>query len=168
MTREEIQHHLASRFPQANVRADERNEECVIVEACHLLEMARHLKDEPTLCFDYNMVITATDWIDRVDVIYYFMSYEHQHTVALKVQLPNDALEVESLSSIYASANWFEREVWDLFGVRFRGHPDLRRIMMPSDWEGHPLRKNYKHPNLVPLPEKENPATLTGMGHHRI
>lgn len=168
MNRDDVHKHLVERLPQAEVRIDERNEECIIVPASHLVEVARHLKEEPALAFEYNMVITAADWIEHVDVIYYFMSYEHGHVIALKVQLPNDALEVESLAHLWPSANWFEREVWDLFGVRFIGHPDLRRIMMPMDWEGHPLRKHYKHPNYVPLPEKENPATYTGMGHHKI
>lgn len=168
MTRDDILNFLKDRHPHAELRLDERNEEALIVSADHLISVARTLRDEPTLHCDYNMVITAADWIEHVDVIYYFMSYEHMHIVALKVQLPNDALEVETLSGLWESANWFEREVWDLFGVRFKDHPDLRRIMMPQDWEGHPLRKDFKHPNFVPLPEAENPATYTGMGHHRI
>ena len=168
MTREQIAQALRAKFPGVEISLDETNEQALIVPAEHLAELARYLKEEPTLDFVYNMVITAADWIERVDVIYYFMSYQHQHIVALKVQLPNDALRVESLAPIWTSANWFEREVYDLFGVEFTGHPDLRRIMMPSDWEGHPLRKSYKHPNLVPLPEKENPAALAGMGHHSI
>jgi NADH-quinone oxidoreductase subunit C len=168
LTREEILNFLSERHPAAGLAIDERNEEALIVMAEHLLEVARTLRDEPALRFDYNMVITAADWIERIDVISYFMSYEHLHIVALKVQLPMDALEVDSLTSLWASANWFEREVWDLFGVRFKGHPDLRRILMPADWEGHPLRKSYVHPNFVPSPQKENPAAYTGMGHHKI
>lgn len=168
MTRDEILRCLAERFPQAGLCIDERNAEALIVKPEHLLEVAAFLRDEPTLAFDYNMVVTAADWIERVDVISYFMSYQHLHIVALKVQLPNDRLEVDSLSHLWASANWFEREVYDLFGVHFKGHPDLRRILMPQDWEGHPLRKRYRHPNLVPSPQVDNPADLTGMGHHKI
>lgn len=168
MTREEILKCLVERFPQAGLVLDERNEEALIVAPEHLLEVARFLRDEPSLSFDYNMVITAADWIERVDVISYFMSYTHLHRVALKVQLPNSRLEVDSLSALWPSANWFEREVYDLFGVRFHGHPDLRRILMPQDWEGHPLRKSFRHPNFVPTPQGENPAEHTGMGHHKI
>lgn len=168
LTREEIQKVLTERFPQAGIRVDERNEEALILSAEHLLEVAGYLRDDPALHFDYNMVITASDWIEHVDVIYYFMSYEHFHVLALKVALPADDLNVDSLASMWPSANWFEREVWDLFGVRFKGHPDLRRIMLPQDWEGHPLRKNYTHPNFVPTPQGENPATYTGMGHHKL
>ena len=106
--------------------------------------------------------------MEHVDVIHYFMSYQHQHTIALKVRLAEGALEVDSLCALYASSNWFEREVYDLFGVDFKGHPDLRRILMPCDWEGHPLRKNFTHPNLVPLPDQDNPASKAGMGHHKL
>jgi len=167
-TREEILKALSERFAAVSFRLDDTNEQAIIIPPHHLLEVAQFLKNDPSLHFDYNMVITASDWIERVDVVYYFMSYQHLHIVALKVQLPNDALEVDSLCSLWVSANWFEREVYDLFGVHFAGHPDLRRIMMPQDWEGHPLRKNYEHPNFVPIPEKDNPASHTGMGHHRI
>jgi NADH-quinone oxidoreductase subunit C len=168
MTREQIAQALRDKFPKVEVRLDETNEQALIVPADSLYDLASFLRDEPSLDFVYNMVITAADWIERVDVIYYFMSYQHQHIVALKIGLPNDKLQVRSLAPLWTSADWFEREVYDLFGVKFTGHPDLRRIMMPSDWEGHPLRKSYKHPNYVPLPEKDNPAALTGMGHHSI
>lgn len=168
MTREQIAQCLREKFAGSDIRIDDTNEQALIVPSGQLYEIANFLKEEPSLDFVYNMVITAADWIERVDVIYYFMSYQHGHIVALKVALPNERLEVRSVAGLWASANWFEREVYDLFGVQFKGHPDLRRIMMPSDWEGHPLRKGYKHPNLVPLPEKENPAALTGMGHHSI
>lgn len=168
MTREEILSHLIEMRPDAGLRADDRSAETIIVDSKHVLEVARILRDDPKLAFDYLMVITASDWIDRVDVFYSFMSYTHLHTVALKVQLPNERLEVDSLTPLWPSANWFEREAYDLFGVRFTGHPDLRRILMPQDWVGHPLRKSYRHPNLVPTPQGENPAEHTGMGHHKI
>jgi NADH-quinone oxidoreductase subunit C len=166
--RSEILKVLAEQFPKIDLREDDKNEQALCLAADRLGEVARFLKEEPALDFDYNMVITAADWTEHVDVIYYFMSYQHQHIIALKVALPADALVVDTLTSVYPSANWFEREVYDLFGVEFQGHPDLRRIMMPFDWEGHPLRKNYAHPNFVPLPDKDNPASQAGMGHHKI
>jgi len=168
MTRAEILQALVDHFPGVAITEDESNAEALIVPSQDLVEVARFLKEQPELDFDYNMVITAADWIEHVDVIYYFMSYQHQHIVALKIQLPDDALRVRTVSHLWLSANWFEREVYDLFGVQFEGHPDLRRILMPCDWEGHPLRKNFTHPNLVPLPEKDNPAARAGMGHHKI
>lgn len=168
MDRKAILQVLADRFPDAGLRADEKNLQAIVVDAPRLVEVATFLKQEPTLDFDYQMVVTAADWVEHVDVIHYFMSYQHQHTIALKVQLPDGKLEMDSLVPLWASSNWHEREVYDLFGVTFNGHPDLRRILMPCDWEGYPLRKNFTHPNLVPLPENNNPATLTGMGHHKI
>ncbi|MBM3464855.1 MAG: NADH-quinone oxidoreductase subunit C [Armatimonadetes bacterium] len=168
MTRSEILKALGDKFPGVEIKEDDTNPEALIVPADNLVELASHLKDDPALSFKYNMVITAADWVEHVDVIYYFMSYEHGHTVALKVQLPNERMKVHTLAGVWRSANWFEREVYDLFGVIFEGHPDLRRIMMPADWDGHPLRKGYQHPNFVPLPGKDNPASKTGMGHHTI
>lgn len=168
MTRSEILKAIQDKFPDVEAKEDELNVESIIVPSDHLVDIARFLKSEPSIDMDYNMTITAADWLERVDVIYYFMSYTLQHIVALKVQLPNDGLRVKTISDLWASADWFEREVYDLFGVVFEGHPDLRRIMLPADWEGHPLRKGFQHPNLVHLPENTNPATHTGMGHHTI
>ena len=78
-------------------------------------------------------------------MIYHLYSIPFNRSLALRVVLPRDNPEVESLAGIWKSANWLEREVFDMYGVRFRGHPDLRRILMPADWEGFPLRKDYQH-----------------------
>ncbi len=79
----------------------------------------------------------------RFEVVYHLHSIERNQRVRLKCRLEGDAPEIESVTSVWRSADWYEREVFDLFGIRFRKHPDLRRIMMPDDWEGHPLRKDY-------------------------
>ena len=79
----------------------------------------------------------------RFEVVYHLHSIERNERVRLKCRLEGDDPEIESVTSVWRSANWYEREVFDLFGIRFRNHPDLRRIMMPDDWEGHPLRKDY-------------------------
>jgi NADH-quinone oxidoreductase subunit C len=79
----------------------------------------------------------------RFEVVYHLHSIEHHQRVRLKCRLPGDNPEIESVTSVWRGANWFERETFDLFGIRFRNHPDLRRIMMPEDWEGYPLRKDY-------------------------
>lgn len=90
--------------------------------------------------------LTCVDWYPmdpRFEVVYLFHSIRHNVRVRLKCLLPAEAPEIDSIVSIYRAADWYEREVFDLFGVRFRNHPDLRRILMPNDWEGHPLRKDY-------------------------
>jgi len=79
----------------------------------------------------------------RFEVVYHLHSIARKSRVRLKCRLSSENPEIESVTSVWRSANWYEREVFDLFGIRFTGHPDLRRIMMPDDWEGHPLRKDY-------------------------
>ena len=79
----------------------------------------------------------------RFEVVYHLHSIERNERVRLKCRLGGGQPEIDSVTSVWRSANWYEREVFDLFGIRFAGHPDLRRIMMPDDWEGHPLRKDY-------------------------
>jgi NADH-quinone oxidoreductase subunit C len=111
-----------------------------------LLEVAKVLRDEPELRFDFLNNVTAVDWIkqDILQVVYHVWSYTHFHEFIVKVDLPRKEPVVPSLVSIWPGANWLEREQFDLLGVLFEGHPDLRRILMPDDWDGHPMRKDYK------------------------
>ena len=107
-------------------------------EACSLLKFE--------LGFEYLADITALDWYPsepRFEVVYHLLAMKSRERVRLKVRLAGDDAHLESVTSVWPAANFFEREVYDLFGVRFAGHPNLRRIMMPEDWEGHPLRKDY-------------------------
>lgn len=87
----------------------------------------------------------------RFEVVYHFFSLTHRHRLRLKVPLEESSPEVDTLTPLWAAANWFEREVWDMFGIRFRGHPDLRRILMYEGFEGHPLRKDYPVNKRQPL-----------------
>jgi len=90
--------------------------------------------------------LTAVDWFPsspRFQLSYHILSFAHQERIRLRVMVDEASLSVESITQVWPSANYYEREVFDLFGVRFDGHPNLRRIMMPDDWVGHPLRKDY-------------------------
>jgi NADH-quinone oxidoreductase subunit C len=117
----------------------------LIVGREHLIDVARWLRDEASARFDFCSDVTATDWpsrAERFDVIYCLYSIPHRQRVRLKVRAgEQDA--VASVTAIWPAANWLEREVFDMFGVRFTGHPDLRRVLMPDEWQGHPQRKDY-------------------------
>ena len=111
----------------------------------HIVEAAQLLRDEYGL--DMLADITASDyWPElqpRFHVVYNFSSLEHLTRLCLRVPLNDDDPQIHTVEGVYASANWFEREIWDMFGIRFEGHSDLRRLLMPRDWEGHPLRKDF-------------------------
>jgi NADH-quinone oxidoreductase subunit C len=117
----------------------------VIVGADRLLEVAGWLRDTPEAAFDFCSDVTVTDWPTRekrFDVIYCLYSVRHRTRVRIKVRLAEPE-PVPSVTGLWPAANWLEREAFDMFGVRFAGHPDLRRILMPEDWQGHPQRKDY-------------------------
>ena len=117
----------------------------LIVPLARLLEVARHLREAPDTAFDMCSDVTASDWpsrAERFDVIYCLYSTRHRHRVRVKVKAAENQ-PVPSVTGIWLSANWLEREVFDMFGVNFIGHPDRRRILMPDDWQGHPQRKDY-------------------------
>jgi len=113
-----------------------------------LVEVARTLRDHPSLRFDFLECVTAVDWpkTQSIEVVYHFFSYTHRHTFVVKVRLGREAPTVPSLTSLWDSADWLEREQYDLMGVTFAGHPDLRRLLLPEDWQGYPLRKDYQQP----------------------
>ena len=117
----------------------------LIVPLARLLEVARHLREAPDAAFDMCSDVTASDWpprAERFDVIYCLYSTRHRHRVRVKVKAAENQ-PVPSVTGIWRSADWLEREVFDMFGVNFTGHPDRRRILMPDDWQGHPQRKDY-------------------------
>jgi NADH-quinone oxidoreductase subunit C len=122
------------------------DEHVVYVTADSLPSVMAWLKREPSQAYDFLADLTAVDYGGGrpLEVVYQLWSIAHKRALRVKVTLPLDALEVDSVVAIWQAANWLEREVFDLFGVHFRGHPDLRRIMMPENYaEGHPLRKDF-------------------------
>ncbi|MBK8290477.1 MAG: NADH-quinone oxidoreductase subunit C [Flammeovirgaceae bacterium] len=120
----------------------------VIIKTESLLSVCELLYKNPTAYFDMLSCVTGIDnGIDTgtMEVIYHLYSIPLNQSIVLKVILPRENPEIESVSTIWKSANWLEREVFDMFGINFKNHPDLRRILMPADWKGYPLRKDYKH-----------------------
>lgn len=120
----------------------------VIIKSEDLLPVCEQLHKNPATYFDMLSCITGIDngvEAGTMEVIYHLYSIPFNQSLTLKVMLPRENPEVESVNSIWKSANWLEREVYDMFGIGFKNHPDLRRILMPADWKGFPLRKDYKH-----------------------
>jgi len=138
----------------------------VVVEPADLLELCRFLKADARLAFDILNCITGADYLEldpkkapkagfepHLEVVYHLSSFTHKHRFVVKVLLPRwkddkpgELPEVPSVAAIWPAADWHEREVFDLAGVMFTGHPDLRRILLADDWVGHPLRKDYEFP----------------------
>jgi len=118
----------------------------ICVAPDHFTSVMRFLRDAPGLAFDYLQLITAVDWIGYFEVVYHLYSMKQGHKIAVKVKVPRENPVIPSVTSLWPAADWHEREQYDLMGVIFEGHPDLRRILCPEDWEGHPLRKDYVQP----------------------
>ena len=124
----------------------DRDEMTIILERSSIRGACALLKDDAECAFNFLSDITCVDWYPsepRFEVVYHLLSIPKKERVRLKVKLDSGSTALESLTSVWPGANYFEREVFDLFGIRFTGHPYLRRILMPEDWEGYPLRKDY-------------------------
>jgi NADH-quinone oxidoreductase subunit C len=146
-----------------------RGEVTVFLARDELLDALVRLRDEPDLAFGFLSSVTATDHPGtdpRFWVVYELRSVEHAHRLRVKVGLPEHDPRVPSVTSLFLTADWHEREAWDLFGIVFDGHPDLDRILLPNDWEGHPLRKDeelggvgtrYKGAFIPPVDERTMP-----------
>ncbi|MFN3306044.1 MAG: NADH-quinone oxidoreductase subunit C [Candidatus Kapaibacteriota bacterium] len=111
-----------------------------------LFDICLELRDNPELDFDYLMCLSGVDFPDTLQVVYHLYSLNKRHKIILKVTVPKENPKVPSVERIWRSADWHEREAYDLFGIIFEGHHNLIRILLPYDWEGYPLRKDYKEP----------------------
>lgn len=121
-----------------------RGEVTVVVDRTELLDVLREFRDDADLRFDFMASVTATDWPahdPRFWMAYDLASWEHIHRLRVKVGVPEGDARVPSVAPMFPTADWHERETYDMFGITFDGHPDLRRIFMPDDWVGHPLLK---------------------------
>jgi NADH/F420H2 dehydrogenase subunit C len=117
----------------------------VLVAAAQILDVMRFLRSSPGAMFDLCSDVTASDWPprpERFDVIYCLFSTRHRHRLRVKAKVAENQ-PIASVTPVWTAAGWLEREVFDMFGIQFSGHPDLRRILMPEDWQGYPQRKDY-------------------------
>ena len=143
-----------------------RGDETVVIRPSSLLALAKFLKETPELDFNYLMDLTAVDYLFfaggriqkeyRFEVVYHFYSIKHNHRLRVKVTVDEKDPEVESLTALWPSANWYEREAWDMYGIRFKGHPNLKRILMYEEFKGHALRKDYPFNKRQPLIGPQN------------
>ena len=155
----EITSLLKQIFPNAvlDIHAH-RSDETIIIERNSLDKVCRFLRDDSRCAFEIMLDITAVDRLEmnlnpRFEIVYHFKSLTHASRIRIKVPLEEDDCKIASISDIWKSADWYERECFDMFGIIFEGHPDLRRILMYEEFEGHPLRKDYPIDKQQPLME---------------
>ncbi len=148
-----INHLYESPVAEGIISAGEFRKACIVqVRPEHLVAVAQFLRDDPHLQYVFLENLCGVDYLGReprFEVVYHLLSFANKHRICLKVALPEDNPTVPSLTSLWATANWQERETYDMFGITFTDHPALERILMPEDWEGYPQRKD------VPLGAEE-------------
>ncbi len=135
---------------------NQHGDETVVVKREALIEIAAFLKENRDFDMNVLMDLTAVDglwmkWYPRFEMVYHFYSLAHNHRLRVKVKVDEKDLNVPTLTQLWPIADWFEREVWDMFGIKFQGHPNLKRILMYEEFVGHPLRKDYPITKRQPL-----------------
>ncbi len=151
MTREELQAQLPELSP--GVTFEEGGEWLNMnVTSGDWKTLSNALKDSPGYEFDYLFCLTCIDWKTHLTMVYHFTSTTHRHHLVVKIKLDRNVPQVETVAHIWRTAEFHEREVFELFGVKFINHPDLRNLILPDEWEGFPLRKDYEDPvNMIKL-----------------
>lgn len=152
-TAPEILQVLQEEFPGRLVKSELNvADPFAVVECGAILEVCTFLKNNHDMAFDTLACLSGVDYKrfkgepERMEVVYHLFSMKLRHKFVLKVELPREHPSLSAVEGIWAIANWHEREAYDMFGIRFEGHSDLRRILCPDDWEGYPLRKDYEQP----------------------
>jgi len=165
MTPEQISQQLAADGLSVTYQ-DSSPDPHILVPVESLIDVAKMLKEDPDLSFDSLMCLSGLDWPEHFEVVYHLFSYKHRHRVTLKVHCSKDNPTVPTVSQIWPTAEWHEREAFDLVGIKFDGHPDPRRILLPEDWEGHPLRKDDQPPtHWHDIPLTPQPSIIADDGN---
>ena len=149
MIPQEIHEKLTARFGDAirSAKLDGVIDPSITVEPHRVLEVALFLRDAGEFLFDALMCLTGMDYTKgKLGVVYHLHSLKWNHKIVIKTEVPAENPHVRSVEAVWKTANWHEREAFDMYGIVFDGHPDLRRILMPDDWEGYPLRKDFAVP----------------------
>jgi NADH-quinone oxidoreductase subunit C len=148
MTPEEILEQLKQKFGDALREAEVKGVEvCLTTTSEHAREVCLLLRD---FGFEYLNCLSGADWVTHLEVVYDLSSLQHPNKAHVRVKMDRENPQVRTVSDLWRAADWHERECYDMFGVRFDGHPDHRRILLPEDWVGYPLRKDYADERMVP------------------
>lgn len=150
MTNEEIKQYITGILPEAVF--DETGEWLnVAIPAQQWKSFAQSLRNSP-FSFDYLFCLTCVDWKTHLTMVYHLSSTSYRHTIVVKAQLDRNNPEIDTVSDIWRTAEFHEREVFEMFGVQFKNHPDLRKLILPDDFEGYPMRKDFEDPvNMIKL-----------------
>ena len=149
MNTAEIHQKLEAKFPgKTRLGEVEVGDTFVVVESDTIADVSLWCRDEPETAFDTLHCLSGVDYPadEKLQVVYHLFSLKQRHWLVLKVDLPRDEPKVGTVEGVWRTANWHEREAFDLYGIVFQGHSDLRRILLPDDWEGYPLRKDWEWP----------------------
>jgi NADH-quinone oxidoreductase subunit C len=128
--------------------SDKNSDPFIKINAPRIVEVCLFLRDEPDFKFDYMVNLSGMDYTKNLTVVYHLYSLDLKHRIVLKVELNRESPNVPSVEKVWKTANWHEREAYDMFGIMFENHPFMVRILCPYDWEGFPLRKDYKTPDF--------------------
>ncbi len=150
MTAQEIHDIIKAKFPDSVLESklETISNPFIKIQPEKILEVVQFLKNDERLQFDFLSCLSGVDYKGKLGVVYHLFSMTQKHKMVLKVEVPTESPNIPSVESVWKTANWHEREAFDLYGINFIGHPDLRRILLPDDWEGHPLRKDYQTPEF--------------------
>jgi len=150
MTPQEIQDALKAKFGDAVLESKlDASQPWIKIAANKAKSIGFFLRDEPSLQFDFMSCLSGVDYNDgNLGIVYHLFSMAHSHKIVLRANTPKDNPHIQSVSEVWGTANWHEREAFDMFGIYFDEHPDLRRILCPDDYPGFPLRKDFKVPEF--------------------
>jgi len=134
---------------------DFRGDQTVTIKKEKVYDVSKFLRDDLDLSFNFLMDITAVDYLDkkahRFEVVYHFYSLENNNRIRIKAPVSEKDCEINTLTELWKTANWYEREIWDMYGIKFKGHPNMKRILLYEEFKGHPLRKDYPINKRQPL-----------------
>lgn len=144
----QIANAIKEKFPDDVLSVNEfSGQATVTLKKDHIADICLWLQQEPDMQFDYLRDLTGLDYMKkkpiRFEVVYHLYSIKHSHMIRLKAQVTEDDCSIQTVTNLWQTADWHERECYDMYGIRFINHPDLRRILLPEDWKGYPLRKDY-------------------------